>query len=62
MNRSIIAIVAAMVVLPAWASNPGEPLDGEDWVFVMPGLSGRDYLSHVGRCNNSIWLPFDVCT
>ena len=33
----ILSVVACLA--PAWASDPGEPLDCGDWVFLEPGLS-----------------------
>jgi len=38
---TVLAIAAAFLS-PAWASNPGEPLDCSDWVFLEPGLSCSD--------------------
>ena len=40
--RKNVWIVAALLLLPAWASEPGEPLDCSDWVFVEPGLNCSD--------------------
>jgi hypothetical protein len=37
--RTVLSAVVALLVLPAWASDPGEPLDCSDWVFLEPGLS-----------------------
>ena len=39
MSKIPLVLVAVLLSLPAWASNPGEPLDCDDWVFVEPGLS-----------------------
>src|SRR5262245_50814898 len=33
------ALVVALVCWPALASQPGQPLDCSDWVYVQPGLS-----------------------
>ena len=33
------SILAVVFVVPAFASNPGEPLDCSDWVFVEPGIN-----------------------
>lgn len=32
----VVVVVACMC--PAWASNPGEPLDCSDWVILEPGI------------------------
>lgn len=42
-----IAVVAAvvLVLVPAFASEPGQPLDCSDWVILAPGLTCRDLLT-----------------
>lgn len=48
MRRFLLPLgVALFCLLPALASNPGEPLDCSDWVFLEPGLS----------CSVSVPLP-----
>lgn len=37
MRLFVLCIVASLLLPPAQASNPGEPLDCEDWVFVDSG-------------------------
>ncbi len=39
MARLFAASILIVAVLPALASEPGQPLDCSDWVFVEPGLS-----------------------
>ncbi len=39
MARLFAAVVILVAVLPALASEPGQPLDCSDWVFLKPGLS-----------------------
>ena len=39
MSRVLLATLIALLLLPAWASEPGQPLDCDDWVFLEPGLS-----------------------
>jgi len=40
MCRSVpILVIAVAFLSPAQASNPGEPLDCSDWVFLQPGYS-----------------------
>ena len=34
-----MSILLFLIALPAAGSNPGEPLDCSDWVFLEPGLS-----------------------
>ena len=38
MKQLLILLIAAATI-PAWASEPGQPLDCSDWVIVEPGLS-----------------------
>ena len=40
MRRLLLLLM--VVSLPVWASNPGEPLDCSDWVFLEPGFSCRE--------------------
>ena len=52
MRRLLIPLLFAVTPFPASASNPGEPLDCSDWVFLEPGLSCTDF--HViSRCSAS---------
>ena len=38
--RIVAGVVAAIVLAtPARASEPGQPLDCSDWVFLEPGLT-----------------------
>ena len=47
MNRRYGLILAvALLSSPIWASNPGEPLDCSDWVFMEPGLACEEVLSY----------------
>ncbi len=39
MRNSPLVLVVVVLSLPTSASNPGEPLDCSDWVFVEPGFS-----------------------
>jgi len=36
-------MLSCLVCLPVWGSEPGEPLDCSDWVFLNPGFSCSDY-------------------
>ena len=49
-----ILILIAVATLPALASEPGQPLDCSDWVFLEPGLT-CDYFYAPGHpaCNPS---------
>ena len=38
-TSSVIFLAMFGCISAAWASNPGEPLDCSDWVFLEPGLS-----------------------
>ncbi len=39
MLRFCLPIVLMLSMIPAFASDPGQPLDCSDWVFLEPGLS-----------------------
>ena len=39
----LLVILLAVPTLPAWASQPGQPLDCSDWVFLEPGYSCSIY-------------------
>src|SRR5437764_835860 len=36
---ALLALISAICLAPAWASQPGHPLDCDDWVFLEPGIS-----------------------
>ena len=42
-NALIVSALFMLCVAPVAASNPGEPLDCSDWVFLEPGLSCSDF-------------------
>jgi len=46
MSRALLATCIALFLLPAWASEPGEPVDCDDWVFLEAGLSCDTYNPH----------------
>ncbi len=61
---SAVLIVACLnVPQNTWASDPGPNLGGEDFVFLIPGLTGQDYLPpFIGRCNDTFdWRDSAVC-
>ena len=39
--RPLLIVLAVLCFIPSWASDPGEPLDCSDWVFLEPGLRQR---------------------
>ena len=39
MKGTVLALLLGSACLPATASDPGQPLDCSDWVFLEPGLS-----------------------
>jgi hypothetical protein len=45
---------AIALLLPALASNPGEPLDCDDWVFNEPGLSCAQYPCEGTPCDDGL--------
>ena len=47
--RSVLAICLLSLALPVLASNPGEPLDCSDFVFLIPGLSCTEAISNCVR-------------
>src|SRR5262245_16880357 len=38
-------------LLPIWASQPGQPFDCTDWVFLTPGLTCTDIADQGDQCN-----------
>src|SRR5438876_7974066 len=38
MSRTVVLVVGLFLMASAWASQPGQPLDCSDWVFLRPGL------------------------
>ena len=42
----VLAILVAVCLPPALASEPGEPLDCSDWVFLESGLSCSTVIPH----------------
>ena len=43
MRCSVAFLVFGFLLLPAWASNPGEPLDCSDWVFLEADFSCGEF-------------------
>ncbi len=35
----ILYVLAVLCLLPAWASEPGEPLDCDDWTILEAGVN-----------------------
>jgi len=48
----VLSVLVVVCLLPVLASNPGEPLDCSDWVFLEPGLS----------CSTEIVFPCENAT
>ena len=46
MCKKLFLAILAVVWVPAWASEPGQPLDCSDWVFNDPGLSCSDAIPY----------------
>ena len=42
--RTLIVVLAVLCFLPVFASEPGQPLDCSDWVFLEPGYSCQTLL------------------
>ena len=42
MSKIPFVLFVVLLSLPTLASNPGEPLDCSDWVFLEPGFSCRE--------------------
>jgi len=49
MRRHLLITAAALLLASAWASEPGQPLDCSDWVFMKPGFSCVPLIAR-GRC------------
>ena len=47
MRRIVLAVVVAVFVLPAWASEPGEPMDCGEWIALTPGFTCTILPRHV---------------
>ena len=55
MRLVLVCATSCLLLLPTWASNPGEPLDCSDWVILEPGLSCTQFISY--PCSNPLWCP-----
>ena len=57
--RTPLIVLAVLCFIPSWASNPGEPLDCSDWVFLEPGLAcapwGEPFPCGSGPCTQEAW-------
>ncbi len=63
MHRFLRVVAAALFVSSAQASEPGQPLDGPDWVPTLPGLSSRNYRGiQPNRPSCCYGPPGDACT
>jgi len=54
--RFALLFVAVAAIAPAWASEPGQPLDCSDWVFLEPGLSCTVYAPRGALTTSSPFL------
>ena len=45
MRRTVFAVVVALLVVPAWASNPGELQDCSDWIQLQPGYTCTTFVA-----------------
>jgi hypothetical protein len=50
MRYTLISVGAALIVLPVWASDPGEPLDCSDMVFNDSGFSCVEFTDASEDC------------
>ena len=46
MRLAVLVAVVLVASFPTHASEPGQPLDCSDWVFLEPGLSCSDYVAY----------------
>ena len=65
MARLFAAAVVLVAVLPALASEPGQPLDCSDWVFVEPGFSCQQFVAFPCEpgdplCEDIEWVGYPV--
>jgi hypothetical protein len=56
MRLSAACLVACCLVLPVWGSEPGEPLDCSDWVFVEPGFACDEALQFPCDSSRLFWV------
>ena len=65
MRRIVLSVLGLVCLLPAWASEPGQPLDCSDWVFLEPGLVCTEFISDCVRVENEIGettsIPDPMC-
>ena len=54
MQKRIIVFVAAAFVLPAFGSQPGQPVDCNDRVFLEPGLTGSGAFMRINVMHLSV--------
>lgn len=45
-------------LLPAWASNPGEPLDCSDMILLEPGYTCTEWVPY--RCEGCVPSPVEI--
>src|SRR5437867_2316980 len=56
MRKGILALVAAAFAVPARASQPGNPMDCGDWVFLEAGLACSSFAPIGTLSENSMFL------
>ena len=56
MYRTVFALVV-LAALPAWASEPGEPIDCSDWVALQPGYACTS--GPCGECSAGLEVQVD---
>jgi len=55
----VVALLPALAVLPALASDPGQPLDCTDWVFLEPGYTCSPWVPYpCNRNDNPLCAPW----
>ena len=56
MRHIVLIAVSVFLIMPTWASNPGELLDCSDWIINRPGLSCAMYAPHGTVLPESVFL------
>ena len=54
----LLIVITLTYLNPAWASEPGQPLDCSDWVFLEAGLTCSVYAQVGSLSDNSIFFQY----
>ncbi len=59
MTRIAVAFAVVLILGPVFASEPGQPLDCSDWVFLEPGYACSHFSDPSQQCrfSNGVFAP-----